>query len=605
MAIAPQLFWTTQGQNPAEPVIQGNAPGYQQPDVTTHIPGSVAGAIPSQYVTSANAVYPLYGPGGNAMPIPDPPLDPARFTEWHSGYQAEEILANPTGSYSAPDGAGGTATVNYVRVPANLAADPLALFVLTRGNTTPVDLVSMTLSDYAALSDADKSAVGPGLALAGTDTRLGLVPSTTALLTELTTNFLGNITGLTAPDGGFLTGAQVTALFSDQMQLVLDKVALARDNGHLIVAEKIKAELGGILKRFTRAKEFSDTQQSYDLEMNVTIGSTTANITNIQAQAFAVSSDDNQTIRNGYTEFIRAETAIITQKKRRDAMSLDTGLRNPKLDVANLIYQLQMHYEAEAEGIADAGTEEIKQLHQLLQDYGMMQQMLNETLKHFDPSEEEETRRFMNLGGTSGNTNDTALWLGVAGLHHVSTSANGAPINNGFPYPFSLRPNYHWLSLQQARIDGTASYPNPLFGIIPGVPATIDVPISNLQDFFQDGSGVLSQRQMRVFSMFNDDPTIPDAAVRRDHPIESFLGLFDRPKQEFTVATSGGLAKERSGWYQTFLTQLNDRVTLLNQKNQIKQNEIENASRRQNRHFDLGNNALRKMNDMLMTIGRM
>jgi hypothetical protein len=52
-------------------------------------------------------------------------------------------------------------------------------------------------------------------------------------------------------------------------------------------------------------------------------------------------------------------------------------------------------------------------------------------------------------------------------------------------------------------------------------------------------------------------------------------------------------------------TQLNDSVTLLNQRNQLKQNEIESAARQQNRHFDLGNNALKKMNDLLMTIGRM
>jgi hypothetical protein len=50
---------------------------------------------------------------------------------------------------------------------------------------------------------------------------------------------------------------------------------------------------------------------------------------------------------------------------------------------------------------------------------------------------------------------------------------------------------------------------------------------------------------------------------------------------------------------------LADTVTLLNQRNQILQNEIENATKQQNRHFELGNNALRKMNDMIMTIGRM
>ena len=60
----------------------------------------------------------------------------------------------------------------------------------------------------------------------------------------------------------------------------------------------------------------------------------------------------------------------------------------------------------------------------------------------------------------------------------------------------------------------------------------------------------------------------------------------------------------RKGKWDSFSTQLADTVTILNQQNQIKQNDIENAKKQENRHFDLANNALRKMNDMLLTIGR-
>ena len=51
-------------------------------------------------------------------------------------------------------------------------------------------------------------------------------------------------------------------------------------------------------------------------------------------------------------------------------------------------------------------------------------------------------------------------------------------------------------------------------------------------------------------------------------------------------------------------TQLSATITILNQQNQIRQNEIQNAAKQANRHFELGNNALRKMNDILMSIGR-
>lgn len=61
----------------------------------------------------------------------------------------------------------------------------------------------------------------------------------------------------------------------------------------------------------------------------------------------------------------------------------------------------------------------------------------------------------------------------------------------------------------------------------------------------------------------------------------------------------------RRDYWDKWSTQLADTVTILNQKNQLKQNEIDNDSKQANRHFDLGTNALRKMNEMLMSIGRM
>jgi uncharacterized membrane protein len=120
---------------------------------------------------------------------------------------------------------------------------------------------------------------------------------------------------------------------------------------------------------------------------------------NIQARGFAVSSDNEATIRSGLTDFMRAERAILAMQKRRERIASVNALRDPKLDVANLIYQLQLLYEGEAGGRADGGTEEIRQLHKLLQDYGIMQRLVQETIKHYDSSEPEEKRRFLNLGG--------------------------------------------------------------------------------------------------------------------------------------------------------------------------------------------------------------
>ncbi|MEZ5753393.1 MAG: hypothetical protein R3D90_01070 [Paracoccaceae bacterium] len=112
---------------------------------------------------------------------------------------------------------------------------------------------------------------------------------------------------------------------------------------------------------------------------------------------------------------------------------------------------------------------------------------------------------------------------------------------------------------------------------------------------------------MRVLGMFSGDSW--GAASRyQGHPIELLYGIDTRPLQKLSDETSegvGSLTLQRRDYWDKWSTQLADTVTILNQKNQLKQNEIENDTKQGNRHFDLGTNALRKMNEMLMSIGRM
>jgi hypothetical protein len=56
--------------------------------------------------------------------------------------------------------------------------------------------------------------------------------------------------------------------------------------------------------------------------------------------------------------------------------------------------------------------------------------------------------------------------------------------------------------------------------------------------------------------------------------------------------------------WDAFATQLSDTVTLLNQESQIKMNDINSMDKQKNRHFDLANSALSKMNDMIQNIAR-
>jgi ribosomal protein S16 len=124
-------------------------------------------------------------------------------------------------------------------------------------------------------------------------------------------------------------------------------------------------------------------------------------------------------------------------------------------------------------------------------------------------------------------------------------------------------------------------------------------------------TGGLSAAEMRIVGMFSKDPwgsgDTSKTNMLAKHPIEALYGV-PRPTSLLSDDTRdgfGSLRLERRDYWDKWGTQLSDAVTLLNQKNQLKQNEIESATKESNRHFDLGNNALRKMNEMLMSIGRM
>ena len=592
-------FWHTQSILAAnQEVVQANTPGDTQPNALKNIPGALNGALPASYTSAARAVYPIYGTADNALVPPYQPtvapysdLNLAEFTQWNSAYQVAYLkaLKETTGI-----------KIFDLRDSSN---NVVSRFVLTRGDTYPLDLMTMTLADYAALSITDKNSLSDLLVnIPIVTTGLGLVKSTSGFVFDLTTEFLNKVpeNSLKAPVGGLLTGTEATNLYRNQMRMLINKADEAAENGHYIVKEKYVADLAAILKRYERAKAFSDVQPAGDIELRGEINATpirTEFIIFTQAQAQPISSDDNKTVDAGYLEFLRAEQVILIQKQRRQAISSDTGLRNPKLDVANLIYQLQMHYEAEAEGIADAGTEEIKQLHQLLQDYGAMQEMLNQTMKLFDQSKPDQTVNFM---GVDPFTPDSVFSSDFRGVFYSLKVTGPGLIYENSNIPLLSLFYVNWLNLQKDPIIGPIKNYNN--GVVQNSGFFGD-DFPKLKEVFQkSGSGPLSQEQMRVFWMFNQDTSItgPDP---QPHPIESYLNLGVRPRNAFTSINS--LLPLKFSNYNTFLTVLNDRVTLLNQKNQIKQNEIENASRRQNRHFDLGNNALRKMNDMLMTIGRM
>ncbi|MEM6312183.1 MAG: hypothetical protein AAF754_19315 [Pseudomonadota bacterium] len=116
---------------------------------------------------------------------------------------------------------------------------------------------------------------------------------------------------------------------------------------------------------------------------------------------------------------------------------------------------------------------------------------------------------------------------------------------------------------------------------------------------------------------FIEDLLVRDSTV--SHPIESLRGI-NRPTLDVIVNGEGAnldgrfengeftaefrLNRFSQNELNIFASQLADTVTQINQESQILTNEISSINRERNRNFDLANNALRRLNDTLLTIAR-
>lgn len=404
-----------------------------------------------------------------------------------------------------------------------------------------VEVKGLTLADFASLNRDQQEALRPHMLNPEVGTAQRLGLTDAKAGAEAVVSQLATQIN-NAPR---MTGAD-KAVFQRQLELISNRI----ESAVLVSETAIAREVTELRKRFERALAFIN----YRPQENARIFYNGNEITLSSRPVLDAITTEPAKIQSGFDNLMRLEREILASQERRSALGGDTTFRNPRLDVPTLIWQLQLLYEAEATAASDSGTEELDQLHKLLRDYGIMQRLVNETIGRYDASKQDERRRFLDL-----------------------------------PAPTII---FGSATLQTRRADGTTAV------------NTIPTQFTSTTVWAAQLSARLSPAELAVISMFSDDPPFNQVAFSQGHPIEQIIGLSSRPRVQF-IGGSGVLANHRAGTWNSFSTSLNDAVTQLNQGNQIRQNEIENASRRANRHFDLGNNALRKMNDMLMTIGRM
>jgi hypothetical protein len=617
-------FWSNPNKLASpQSLLTLNSVGDQQRGPTGFIPGTSAGAIPDTYTREAQAVYPWgfnYSEPARKAEYEDLYMNKlGQFSSWHSVYQAEFITYRASGRYAIPS-------------PVTGINPPDAVYIVSTDGRTVINIMNLTVADYQRLSAADKAKLeSDGFFTDFTARTLGLVA-------RASSGIQTNIDSLRSEINGFSTPNSVPPADRDVFLGQLDLLQRRLNESVRVVPSNFANEIGLLAERFKRAREFANQQPEMGLTTIFQGFADEQVYTELQTdvKGYVISSDNGQTVKIGYQTLMRAEREMLTAQLRREALSRNTQIFDPKADVAQLIYQLQLQYQSEADARSDAGTEEMAQLHRLLSDYAIMQRLINETLKAFNPTKQDEKRRFMNIGAKSDGS-----------VHTDQTTPDQDPIrityrfDNGVSFvlgtgektkgidQFAEGPGYHWYVLAGAPGDSRIGD-----GVIRQLTFPSDSGVGQdkfLYDSNGDGNpngevynyfrgedpnvvvktGGLSAAEMRIVGMFSKDPWGSGDPSKTNmlakHPIEALYGV-TRPTSLLSDDTKdgfGSLRLERRDYWDKWGTQLSDSVTLLNQKNQLKQNEIESATKESNRHFDLGNNALRKMNEMLMSIGRM
>ncbi|MFD2251819.1 hypothetical protein FHS82_002373 [Pseudochelatococcus lubricantis] len=114
-------------------------------------------------------------------------------------------------------------------------------------------------------------------------------------------------------------------------------------------------------------------------------------------------------------------------------------------------------------------------------------------------------------------------------------------------------------------------------------------------------------------SMFDSKPVArfneTSVYATQQHPIEALRNITRPSFSFFTDADSqqnsrGQYADYKMSAWSTFGTQLSDTVTLINQETQIQMNAISTLEKEKNRYFEMGNNALSKLNEIIQSIAR-
>jgi len=499
--------------------------------------GTSAGLDPSVNDAGAQAVFPRlsFDPGspdsllakaGAPAGFGTPPaaLSPDVFATWHTAYQAEYINANGGGIIQIGTPPGPT-------IHATISSTQDKVYILETLQKS--DFATMTLADQTriAATDVFRITLAP---------RFGLSASPDDVNAAIQ-NARADIANTNVNDPVHGNSGYVSSDDKDVFRQELNNIQTRMQTMGVFSTTEIGSAVKAIQDRFDRVAAFAKAFQTTPTPSNFNRpGHIDTQFNDV------VSLDNGAAVASGLQNFMNAEKQILAADNASLQLAATGTLQGltKHLDAPALLAAFQMNASLKDQAINAADTEEINQINELLKTYNALQELINQTIATFNPSNSDEKRGLLGYDENSDLPNNT---LGQNPPKHVDLD-------------FLAQGNH-------------------------------------TQDNNQLTPPALSPDQIKVISMFEQQ--LGGIA----HPIEDLFGIA-RPKFDFFSNRGCTLNYfQKSFWDQASAT-LGNAVQQISEQNQLMFNDINVREKQRTAEFQSAQDALTKAADIASTIGR-
>ena len=374
-----------------------------------------------QYSTGAATLPIAYNtvPGSLDLNSPDSGVN---FLKWHSSFQVEYLLKNQTSG-------------NPPTLVIGSGADARTIF-LADDNTKIFIVENLQKADIGKMGKADQTALVGIAAFQAVASRLGLTTAVSTLQKVITkgqdkVNASNNLT------------ADQKQIFVSELQNVSTRL----NSGAVGSIKDVNDAVSDIMKRFATLDAYGAVAngavgQPQALGGDHTFGKTINGVFEIQTigqdltQKFNVISSvgNNDAIVAGFRKMLAQEQQILNVDNARLNVATSAGGGQKQLDAPNLVFLFQLEYNLKDEAKLTFQTEEVNQQNFLLQSYGKMQQIVNQTIAQFGNSDSKQKLGLLGLSNLNQVPADDKAAINM----FEDRLGTGSPAKVNGEHPFEL-----------------------------------------------------------------------------------------------------------------------------------------------------------------------